>query len=534
VSGRLSGDTLGRRGVAEPSRIIAERYELTTPISRGGMGEVWRGYDTVLDRDIAVKLIRPDIVDTDEDREELIGRFRREARVTAKVEHAGVPAVYDAAFDADAGRLFLVMQLVHGVSLADVLAEQGALPTEWAASIAAQICAVLSYAHAVPIVHRDLKPGNVMIAEGGGVKVLDFGIAAVLRSGVTRLTSTGRVVGTKPYMSPEQIQNAPITPHSDLYALGCLLHEVLSGERAFDAEDEIALMYMHLEKAPTPLRQIVRGVPADLERLVLDLLAKRPAGRPESAWAVYDRLVPFLPRAEPSAADREPPSGAVPDPTRPYRRPGAPRPRPVATPPAPAKPEAVPPTIDQNEIDEARARAEELVNDDRFTQASHLLSELLPPAVARFGAGGAPVLDLRVSYAATLLLGGDFRRAAAEFDSLADTFNQIAGPEAEETLEYRRQSLVCRIALGETDDAVSELEAIVRGYGRLGPEFAHDVLELRLTLARLRVGAGQQKQAESELRALYRDANGILGADDELTAEIQQMIARIASRRPEG
>src|SRR4030081_2536188 len=137
------------------------------------MGQVWRGYATILDRDIAVKLIRPGIAETGDDRDELIARFRREARVTAKIEHSSVPAVYDAAFDEGADRLFLVMQLVHGVSLADVLAERGALPVPWAASIAAQICAVLSYAHAVPVVHRDLKPGNIMISRDGGVKVLD-------------------------------------------------------------------------------------------------------------------------------------------------------------------------------------------------------------------------------------------------------------------------------------------------------------------------------------------------------------------------
>ncbi|MFC5262511.1 protein kinase [Kribbella qitaiheensis] len=509
--------------MAASSQVIAGRYELTTPISRGGMGEVWRGYDTVLDRDIAVKLIRPGIVDTDEDREELIGRFKREARVTAKVEHPGVPAVYDAAFDSSVDRLFIVMQLVHGVSLADVLAERGALPTAWAASIAAQICAVLSYAHAVPIVHRDLKPGNIMIAEGGGVKVLDFGIAAVLRSGVTKLTSTGRVIGTKPYMSPEQIQNAPISPQSDLYALGCLLHEVLSRQRVFDAEDEIALMYQHLEAEPTPLRRIVPEVPAELEGLVLELLAKRPTERPQSAWAVYDRLVPFLPTAEPSADDQELPAGAVPDPTRPYRRPGAPRPRPVAG--ASVEP-LVDPVVDQREIDSALSEVEELVDGERFTQATDLLAELLPRASAAFGAEGTSVLDLRISYAAALLLGGDYRRAAPQFEALAATFERIQGPLDEETLDYRRQAVVCRIALGETDATIPELESIIRAYKQVDGD-SHDVLALRLSLARLRISAGQRQAAVEELRQLHEDAVGIPGSGDELTAEIDQMRRRL-------
>lgn len=511
--------------MADQATVIAGRYELTAPISHGGMGEVWRGYDTVLDRDIAVKLIRPQILMVDEEREELVGRFRREARVTAKVEHPGVPAVFDAAFDNGSDQLFIVMQLVHGASLSDVLAERGALSTAWAASIAAQICSVLTYAHAVPIVHRDLKPGNIMIAHGGVVKVLDFGIAAILRSDVTKLTSTGRVVGTKPYMSPEQIQNLPVTPQTDLYALGCLLHEMLGGQRVFDAEEEIALMYQHLEKPPTRLRELDPQVPGELEQLVLDLLAKRAGDRPESAWAVYDRLVPFLPKTDVRGADGEQPAGVIPDPTRPYRRPAAPRPRPsprprgvVSAPPAPP--------IDRDQVEQALSEAEDLLDDERFTQASKMLQELLPGAAATFGAESGPALDLRIRYAAALYLGGDCRKAAPEFEALAATFAKLDGPDAEETLEYRRQAVVCRIALGETADVFPELEAILRVYERVD-ENSRDHLEMRLSLARLRIGATQCQQAHEELQKLREDAARILGRRDELTVEVDRVLARL-------
>lgn len=512
--------------MAEASRTVAGRYELTMPLSRGGMGEVWRGYDTVLDRDVAVKLIRPGIVDTDEQREELIGRFRREARVTARVEHPGVPAVFDAAFDAETDRLSLVMQLVHGVSLADVLAERGALPVEWAVSIAAQICAVLSYAHAVPIVHRDLKPGNVMIADDGGVKVLDFGVATVLRSGVTRLTSTGSIVGTKPYMSPEQIQNAPITPRSDLYALGCLLHELLCGTRVFTAEDEVALMFQHVDGTPEPLRKLVPDVPAPLERLVLDLLAKHSADRPESAASVYRRLIPFLPVVDQTGVDDEPPPGGIPDPTRPYRRPIAPRPRP-STASGAMEPGSYAPAPDREGIERAPDAAAALVDEERFTQAINLLTELIQPAVARFGADAGPVLDLRASYAAALYLGGAFRQAAPQFDALAASFERLVGPNAEETLEYRRQAIECRVALGETVDVLPEVESVLRGYLRLGHDDIRDVLDLRLTIVRLRLGVGQRDEAKTELRDLYRDARRSLGTNDELTDVIREMAARL-------
>ncbi|TCC55991.1 serine/threonine protein kinase [Kribbella pittospori] len=509
----------------EQSRVIAGRYELTAPIKRGGMGEVWRGYDTVLDRDIAVKLIRPQIVASDEDREELVGRFRREARVTAKVEHPGVPAVYDAAFDGTTDQLFIVMQLVHGVSVSDVLAEQGAVSAAWAASIGAQICSVLSYAHAVPIVHRDLKPGNVMIARGGVVKVLDFGIAALLRNDVTKLTSTGRVVGTKPYMSPEQIRNLPVTPQTDLYALGCLLHEMLSGQRAFDAEDEIALMYQHLEEQPRPLRELDPRIPGELEQLVFDLLAKHPADRPENAWVVYDRLSPLLPAIDRTSPDGEQPDGVIPDPTRPYRRPAAPRPRPADRPEAPVPASSVH-RVDNAQIEEALAAAESLIDEERFTQASDLLSELLPGASSTFGAESAAVVDLRVRVAAALFLGGDYRRAAPEFDALAVSVAKLDGPDSEEVLDYRRQAVVCRIALGESARALAELESILSAYERVRSD-GREYLELRLSLARLRLGVGQDQLAHQELRELSRDARDRLGGTDELTLEIAALLARL-------
>ena len=513
----------------EQSRVVAGRYELTAPLKHGGMGEVWRGYDTVLDRDIAVKLIRPQIVASDEDREELVGRFRREARVTAKVEHPGVPAVYDAAFDGSTDQLFIVMQLVHGVSVSDVLAEQGPLSVPWAASVGAQICSVLSYAHAVPIVHRDLKPGNVMIDRAGVVKVLDFGIAALLRSDVTKLTSTGRVVGTKPYMSPEQIRNLPITPQRDLYALGCLLHEMLSGQRAFDADDEIALMYQHLEDDPKPVRELDPEIPAELERLVLDLLAKHPGDRPENAWAVYDRLAPLLPAIDRSTPDGEQPAGAVPDPTRPYRRPAAPRPRPVDR-PEPAAPEA--PAVSATRLEEVLDQAELLIDEDRFTQASDLLSEVLPGAVSAFGRDSGAVVDLRIRRAAALFLGGDYRKALPEFEALAATVAKHDGPDSEEALDYRRQAVVCRIALGESARALTELEAIVSAYERLNPQ-GHEYLDLRLSLVRLRLGVGQDSQARQELRELFRQAGDRLGETDDLTVEIAALMSRLQNESGE-
>ncbi|WP_233225606.1 serine/threonine-protein kinase [Amycolatopsis sp. CA-126428] len=516
--------------MAAAPQIIAGRYELTAPISSGGMGQVWRGYDTVLDRDIAVKLIRPGVADTDDDRGELIARFRREARVTAKIEHPGVPAIYDAAFDENVERLYLVMQLIHGVSLTDVLAERGALPVSWATSIVAQICAVLSYAHAVPVVHRDLKPGNVMISWDGHVKVLDFGVAALLRDDVTKLTSTGRIIGTKPYMSPEQIQNSPITPLSDLYALGCLAHELLAGERVFQADDEIALMYQHLENQPTPLREIKPDIPAELEQLVLDLLAKRPSDRPADAWAVYDRLVPFMPALESQVDDPDPAPGAMPDPTRPYRRPVGLRPRPALSTEVPGlagQVSAGRSGVTVEEVYAAQERAYDLIDAERFTQAADIAGDLVALAASSLGKNNTAVLELWTAKAVALFLGGDLRRALVDFTALAAAYARSTGPDGEQSLQCRLQAAYCQVALGLTAGALTELELILPGYRKLGPEYVEDVLKIRRTIIGLRMGAGHLKSVRSDLHELEHDVLSALGTDSELAADVAEMLKRL-------
>jgi len=167
--------------------MIAGRYELATAIGRGGMGEVWTAYDTRLDRRVACKLLHPALLPTGTTGRSAVTRFRREARLTARLEHPGVPAVFDVG--TEDGSLYLVMQLVDGADLGDVLAARGRLPVDWAVAIAAQLAAVLAAAHAVSLVHRDLKPRNVMLSRGGTVRVLDFGVAALLEPESTRVTA---------------------------------------------------------------------------------------------------------------------------------------------------------------------------------------------------------------------------------------------------------------------------------------------------------------------------------------------------------
>ena len=199
---------------------IGDRYELTYPIGRGGMGQVWAGCDERLDRPVAVKFLRQLEVPADE-REIAVKRFRREARATARLDHPGVPVVYDLGAHGD--DLYLVMQLVRGIVLGDHIAEQERLPVREAASIAAQICSVLAAAHDASLVHRDLKPQNLMITPSGAVKVLDFGVAALLGpADASRLTTTGRTLGTPAYIAPEQAAGDLVGPAADL-SPGCVL-----------------------------------------------------------------------------------------------------------------------------------------------------------------------------------------------------------------------------------------------------------------------------------------------------------------------
>ncbi|MDP9846257.1 serine/threonine-protein kinase [Streptosporangium lutulentum] len=264
--------------------VIGDRYELDDlPLGQGGMGAVYGGHDKHLDRRVAVKFLKlltgPD--------EELNRRFLREARILAKLEHPGAPVLYD--FGTFDQRLFQVMQFIEGVTVADLVSEHGPLPVPWAAAIAAQACAVLSAAHALSIYHRDLKPTNLMLCPDGSVKVLDFGLAMLREADSTQFTRVGQLLGTPAYMAPEQIQRGLAGPRSDLYALGCVIHEMLTGEQLFTGPTEYAVFERQVKERPAA----VPGVPAELNRLIEDLLEKDPDNRPAGADVLYERLQPF-------------------------------------------------------------------------------------------------------------------------------------------------------------------------------------------------------------------------------------------------
>ncbi|MFC5663667.1 protein kinase [Kitasatospora misakiensis] len=268
-------------------RALNGRYELVETIGVGGMATVWRGVDHVLGRQVAVKVLNGGLADDPRFAE----RFGREAQHAAMLVHPRIVMVFDSGVDQ--GSPYIVMELVQGRSLAALLAQRPGLSVEQAVGIAAAVCEGLAHAHAAGLVHRDIKPGNIMITHDGGVKVVDFGIA---RAGSSHnLTQTASVLGTAAYLSPEQATASPLDGRTDLYAVGCVLTEMLTGAPPFTAETPVAIAYKHVGELPLPPSARRPGVSPALDAAVLRLLAKHPADRPADAAAARAELLACVP-----------------------------------------------------------------------------------------------------------------------------------------------------------------------------------------------------------------------------------------------
>jgi hypothetical protein len=255
--------------------LLAGRYRLDERIAVGGMGEVWRGQDTVLGRAVAVKCLKPEYADDGEFRD----RFRAEARHAAGLSHPGIASVYDYGEQVEPEKAaWLVMELVDGEPLSALLRRTGRLAPEQALDIVGQTALGLQAAHDAGVVHRDVKPGNLLVRADGVVKITDFGIAWA--ADAVPLTRTGTVVGTAYYLSPEQATGAPVTPSTDVYALGVVAYECLAGERPFPGTNPLAVAQAHITQPPPPLPA---DIPAPVADLVLAALEKDPTGRPGSA-----------------------------------------------------------------------------------------------------------------------------------------------------------------------------------------------------------------------------------------------------------
>jgi serine/threonine protein kinase len=246
-------------------------YKITGKIGEGGMGDVFKGLDIMLEREVAIKMLRPELTR----QQAIVERFRAEAVTLARLNHPNIATLYN--FVRQGNDYFMVMEYVKGLTFENLIKKHGAMPWQRAIQLFAQALEGITHAHRLGIIHRDLKPANVMLMDSGLIKVMDFGIARVL--GSNRLTRTGNVIGTMEYMSPEQIRGEDTDARSDIYSAGILLYEMLTGRVPFECNSEYELMRRQVEEAPMPPRLFSKEIPLPVEQAIMRSLAKKPAAR---------------------------------------------------------------------------------------------------------------------------------------------------------------------------------------------------------------------------------------------------------------
>lgn len=262
----------------EEGKVYGGRYRLVKRIATGGMGEVWQAQDEIILRQVAIKILKQQYLGDPD----FLERFRTEAKHAAMINNDGIANVYD--YGEDEGSAYLVMELVPGESLSSILEREKTLPEQQVISIIAQTALALDAAHREGLVHRDIKPGNLLITPDGSVKITDFGIARVANQ--ASLTQTGQVMGTVQYLAPEQATGKPASASGDIYSLGIVAYEALSGRRPFKGENQMAIAMAQINETPPPLPE---GLDPRLVRLVLDCMAKKPDQRPRTALELAAR-----------------------------------------------------------------------------------------------------------------------------------------------------------------------------------------------------------------------------------------------------
>ncbi|MFJ5077266.1 protein kinase [Streptomyces sp. NPDC088553] len=286
----------GAQGRYAGGSVAGGRYQLRDLLGEGGMASVYLAYDSALDRQVAIKTLHTELGREQSFRE----RFRREAQAVAKLSHTNIVSVFDTGEDTLDGAVmpYIVMEYVEGQPLGSVLAsdiqQYGAMPADKALKVTADVLAALEVSHEMGLVHRDIKPGNVMQTKRGVVKVMDFGIARAMQSGVTSMTQTGMVVGTPQYLSPEQALGRAVDARSDLYSVGIMLFQLLTGRLPFDADSPLAIAYAHVQEEPVAPSTVNRAVTPAMDALVARALRKNPNERFPSAAAMRDECLRVL------------------------------------------------------------------------------------------------------------------------------------------------------------------------------------------------------------------------------------------------
>ncbi|MEU0693392.1 protein kinase [Streptomyces niveus] len=293
----------GAQGRYAGGSVAGGRYQLRDLLGEGGMASVYLAYDAALDRQVAIKTLHTELGREQSFRE----RFRREAQAVAKLSHTNIVSVFDTGEDELDGSLmpYIVMEYVEGQPLGSALQsdiqQYGAMPADRALKVTADVLAALETSHEMGLVHRDIKPGNVMMTKRGVVKVMDFGIARAMQSGVTSMTQTGMVVGTPQYLSPEQALGRGVDARSDLYSVGIMLFQLLTGRLPFEADSPLAIAYAHVQEEPVAPSSINRSITPAMDALVARALKKNPNERFPSAAAMRDECARVLPQGHTGA-----------------------------------------------------------------------------------------------------------------------------------------------------------------------------------------------------------------------------------------
>ena len=447
-------------------------------------------------------------------------RFLREVQTTAALAHPGIPAVHDTGTDDATGDLYLVMQLLAGAELADLIAEHdygsSPPPLAWAAAIAAQVAAVLTEVHRLSVVHRDIKPRNLFLTPGGIVKVLDFGVAALLGAGeLTKLTMAGQTVGTPPYMAPEQALASAVGPPADLYALGCVLHEMLTGQLPFTPADGVSVQWHHVHTPPPPVRTIRPDIPAAVETLILKLLAKSPDERP-GPDEVYDTLLPY------ARAGTASPVRSELDPTRPFTRPMAATPR-----RGDARSRATGrrrPDIAVSQRGRGRDRAGSrtrrgwtVLPGHRHTHRRDRTMRLRrhPRRRTALQPGQRTVPGRLLPQRTDGIRGGrsPARRTVRPTDALV--------------LECRYYAATCKAALGENTDALAAFRALLADWSQTADTHDERLLDVRRQVGLLLASAGHHEEALTTLQDLQHDLIAAHGDSSAEVAEVAALVTRI-------
>ncbi|MFD4430079.1 Stk1 family PASTA domain-containing Ser/Thr kinase [Nocardia sp. NPDC058497] len=278
---------------------LSSRYELGEIIGFGGMSEVHKARDVRLSRDVAIKVLRADLARDPT----FYLRFKREAQNAAALNHPAIVAVYDTGeATVDGGPLpYIVMEYVEGDTLRDIVRGKGPLAPRKAMEVVADVCAALDFSHKAGIVHRDMKPANIMINRAGAVKVMDFGIARAIADSSNPMTQTAAVIGTAQYLSPEQARGETVDARSDVYSVGCVLFEILTGQPPFTGDSPVAVAYQHVKEDPPLPSSVNPGVPRELDSVILKAMAKNPANRYQTAAEMRADLIRVLGGQKPIA-----------------------------------------------------------------------------------------------------------------------------------------------------------------------------------------------------------------------------------------